>query len=93
MKHSRDPSNSSWIKESQMAQRTNKKTYMRSNLKKPRGLDIKVVARRLKEMSYKIPLLGGTNSKPLDDSELTDVLVRMCPQAWRKKYVKQTVSL
>ena len=35
--------------------------------KKPRGLDIKVVARRLKEISYKIPLLGVTNSKPLDD--------------------------
>ena len=42
-------------------------TYIHSNLKKPRGLDIKVVARSLKEMSYKIPLLGETNSKPLDD--------------------------
>ncbi len=69
------------------------KTYMRSNLKKPRGIYIKVVARRLKEMSYKIPLLGGTNSKPLDDSKLTDILVMMCPQTWRVKYAKQTAGL
>ncbi len=57
------------------------KTYMPSHLKKPMKLDIKVMARRLKEMSYKIPLLGGTNSKSLDSSELTDILVRICPQA------------
>ena len=69
------------------------KTYMRSHLRKPVKLDIKVVARRLKEMSYKIPLLGGPNSKSLDDSELTDILVRMCPQAWRVKYAEQTAGL
>jgi hypothetical protein len=69
------------------------KTYMRSHLRKPVKLDIKVVARRLKEMSYKIPLLGGPTSKSLDDSELTDILVRMCPQAWRVKYAEQTAGL
>ena len=54
------------------------KKYMHSHLKKMK-LDIKVVARRLKEKSYKIPLLGGTNSKSLDNSELTNIPVRMCP--------------
>ena len=68
------------------------KSYMHINLKKPRGLDIKVVVRRLKEISYKIPLLGGTNSKPLDDSELTDILVKTCFQAWHIKYAEQTAG-
>ena len=61
--------------------------------KKTRKLNIKVVARRLKEMSYKIPLLGGKNSKSLDDNELTDILVRMCPQAWRVNHAKKTAGL
>ena len=44
-------------------------------------------------MFYKIPLLGGTNSKTLDDSKLTDILVRVCPQAWRVKYAEQIAGL
>ena len=66
---------------------------MCSNLKKPRGLNIKVVARGIKDISHKIPLLGVTNSKSLDDSELTDILVRMCPQVLRVKYTKETAGL
>ena len=44
-------------------------------------------------MSYKIPLLGGTSSKPLDDSELTYILVMMCSQVWRVKYAKHAAGL
>ena len=44
-------------------------------------------------MSYKIPLLGGTKSKPLDDSQLTGILVRMCLLVWRVKYAEQTAGL
>ena len=44
-------------------------------------------------MSYKIPLLGGTNAKSLNDSKLTDILVRMCPQVWRVKHSEHTAGL
>ena len=69
------------------------KTYMRSNLKKAMTLYIKVAATRLKEMTYKIPLFGGTNSKSIDDLHLTDILVMMCPQSWRVQYAKYTAGL
>ena len=46
---------------------------------------MKVVPRRLKEMSYKTPFLGVINSKSLVDHELMDIFTRMCPQAWHIK--------
>ena len=44
-------------------------------------------------MSYKIPLLGGQNYKPLDDSKFPYILVKLCPQAWHTKYAEATACL
>ena len=68
------------------------KNFMRSYLRKPKRLDVKIVARRLKGMSYKIPLLRCLDSKLLDDHKLMDILVRMCPKTWRIKYFESSAS-
>ena len=65
---------------------------MQSHLRKPRGLDVKVVARRLTEISHKIPLQGGIDSKLLDDHEIMNILARIFPQAWRFRYFKVNVG-
>ena len=62
------------IKNSQQELVTRKKVW--SHLKKPRDLEIKVIARRLKKMPYKIPLMRFIDSKALDDHVLVDILAR-----------------
>ena len=47
---------------------------MQSNLKESRIVEIKVVARRLRKISYKIPPMGNIDSRWLGDDKLMDIL-------------------
>lgn len=64
------------------------KSYMRSHLKKPKSVEVKVTARRLREMNSEIPLMGGADCRKLSDHELMDILTKMCPQSWRIKFME-----
>ena len=64
---------------------------MRSHLKKPKPVEVKVTARRLREMNSEIPLMGGADCRKLSDHELMDILTKMCPQSWRIKFMERNL--
>ena len=64
------------------------KTYMRNYLQKPYKLSVKETAMRLTEINGLLIKFPGDRATPLPEDELTDILVRMCPTAWRNSLSK-----
>ena len=61
--------------------------YLRQNLRKPVRVTAKACAGRLQEISnYLEYFLGLDSNVPLTEGDLINILNRMVPVQWRKKY-------